>query len=187
MDYFERNLLPLILAIKPSKKKKSNIRTVLGLPSDPTQSVLIKVGTGLEKFWNTAASDSPIVKNLIEESDLIIVDGRERQMDYFFKVLCETWYLEGKCSLELDSEKMRASNQKIEDIALTIGGDVKYGYFLPASPEPTKKEKKKCEKMGMEVYGVNWMVDKIKPPFTSEDYFEFLLDVVGPIVVEKCL
>lgn len=187
MTYLEENLLPLVLSIKP-KQTESYILQALGLDDRVSpQSILIAFGERIEQFWNTVISDSLVAQNLIEESNLIDVNGRTRQIDHFFRLLCETWYLESKCNLNFDSEKVRASNEKIADIALTIGGDVKSGYFVPVVAEISKKEKTKYNNKGVEVYGVNWMIETIQAPFTSEEYFTFLREVVAPILEEMGL
>ena len=186
-SYLEDNLLPLILTIKP-KKTNSHILSALGLSGRvSTQSILIAFGERIEKFWNKVISDSLTVTNLIEKSNMIDVNDRTRQIDHLFEALCKTWYLESKCNLNFDSEKIRASNAKIEDITLTVGGNVNSGYFVPVVAEISNKEKSKYNKKGVEVYGVNWMIEKINAPFTSEEYFTFLREVVGPILVEMGL
>jgi len=185
--YLEETFLPLILTIEP-KRSQSYIREALGLDDRVSeQSILIAFGERVERFWNKVISDSLVTQNLIEDTNLIKVNGKNRQIDHLFRLLCEDWYLESKCNLNFDSEKIVASNAKIKDISLAIGGDVKSGYFVPVVAEPSKKDKKKYEKKGVEVYGVNWMIDKIEAPFTSEEYFTFLREVVAPILVKKGL
>jgi hypothetical protein len=187
MSYLEDNFLPLILNIKP-KKTESHILYALGLDDRVSpQSILISFGDRIEQFWNKVISDSLTVTNLIEKSNMIDVNGRTRQIDHLFEALCVTWYLESKCNLNFDSEKIRASNEKIQDITLAVSGDVNSGYFVPVVAEVSKTEKTKYNNKGMEVYGVNWMIDTINAPFTSEEYFTFLKQVVAPILVEKGL
>jgi hypothetical protein len=99
----------------------------------------------------------------------------------------ETWYLESKCNLSFDSEKIRASNDKIKDISGVLGVNVKSGYFVPVVAEISKSEMTKYNNKGMGVYGVNWMIDTVHAPFTSEEYFGFLKDVVAPLFTEKGL
>jgi len=184
--YLEENLLPLVFSIKP-KQTESYILQALGLDDRVSpQSILIAFGERIEQFWNTVISDSLVAQNLIEESNLIDVNGRTRQIDHLLRIE-ETWYLESKCNLNFDSEKVRASNDKIKDIASTLGVDVKSGYFVPVVPEISKSEKTKYNNKGMEVYGVNWMIETIQAPFTSEEYFTFLREVVAPILEEMGL
>ena len=95
-SYLEENLLPLVLSIKP-KQTESYILQALGLDDRVSpQSILIAFGERIEQFWNTVISDSLVAQNLIEESNLIDVNGRTRQIDHLFRLLCETWYLESK-------------------------------------------------------------------------------------------
>ena len=187
MPYLETNLLPLILSIKPNKTE-SHILHALGLDDRVSpQSILISFGDRIEQFWNKVISDSLTATNLIEKSNMINVNGRIRQIDHLFEALCATWYLESKCNLNFDSEKIRASNEKIEDITIAVGGNVNSGYFVPVVAEVSKAEKTKYNNKGMEVYGVNWMIDTINAPFISEDYFTFLKEIAAPILVEKGL
>lgn len=186
MSYLEQTLLPLILTIKP-KQTESYILQALGLDDRVSpQSILIAFGERIEQFWNTVISDSLVAQNLIEESNLIDVNGRTRQIDHLFRIV-ETWYLESKCNLNFDSEKVRASNDKINDITSVLGVNVKSGYFVPVVPEISKSDKTKYNNKGVEVYGVNWMIDTIQAPFTSEEYFTFLREVVAPILEEMGL
>ena len=186
MSYLEDNLLPLVLSIKP-KQTESYILQALGLDERVSpQSILIAFGERIEQFWNTVISDSLVAQNLIEESNLIDVNGRTRQIDHLFRI-DETWYLESKCNLNFDSEKVRASNDKIKDIVGVLGVNVKSGYFVPVVPEISKSDKTKYNNKGVEVYGVNWMIETIQAPFTSEEYFTFLREVVAPILEEMGL
>lgn len=187
MSYLEDNLLPLVLSIKP-KQTESYILQALGLDDRVSpQSILIAFGERIEQFWNRVISDSLVAQNLIEESNLIDVNGRTRQIDHLFRYLSEVWYLESKCNLNFDSEKVRASNDKIKDITSTLGQNVKAGYFVPVVPEISKSDKTKYNNKGVEVYGVNWMIETIQAPFTSEQYFTFLREVVAPILEEMGL
>lgn len=187
MSYLETHLLPLILSIKP-KKTDSDILRSLGLNNRiSSHSILIAFGERLEKFWNGVISDSLIAQNLIENNNMISVNGRQRQIDHLMRIVDEIFYLESKCNLNFDSEKIRASNDKINDIALTIGSNVTSAYFVPVVNEVSKYQKTKYNNKGMEVYGVNWMIDKVQPSFTSEEYFTFLREVVGVILEEMGL
>ncbi len=187
MYYLEENLLPLIFSIKP-KKTESYILQSLGLDDRvSSQSILIAFGERIEQFWNTVISDSLVAQNLIENSNLIDVNGRTRQIDHLMKISAIIFYLESKCNLNFDSEKIRASNDKINDITSVLGVNVKSGYFVPVVAEINKSEKTRYNNKGMEVYGVNWMVNTIQAPFTSEEYFTFLRQVVAPILEEMGL
>jgi hypothetical protein len=187
MSYLEDNLLPLVLSIKP-KQTESYILQALGLDDRVSpQSILIAFGERIEQFWNTVISDSLVAQNLIEESNLIDVNGRTRQIDHLMRIVDQVFYLESKCNLNFDSEKVRASNDKINDITSVLGVNVNSGYFVPVVPEISKSDKTKYNNKGVEVYGVNWMIETIQAPFTSEEYFTFLHEVVAPILEEMGL
>lgn len=186
MDYLEQHLLPLILSIKP-KKTSSYILEAMGMDDCVSrQSILIAFGERIEKFWNTVISDS-WATNLIEDNNYITVGNRVRQIDHLFRIADVTYYLESKCNLNFDSEKVRASNEKVCEIAVTIGGNVHAAYFVPVVAEVPEKELNKYKNKGMSVVGVNWMLSKINAPFTSEEYFTFMKEVVAPILEEMGL
>jgi hypothetical protein len=187
MCYLTDNLLPLVLSIKP-KKTESYILQALDLGERVSpQSILIAFGERIEQFWNTAISDSLVAQNLIEKSNRIDVKGRTRQIDHLFRVEAGTWYLESKCNLNFDSEKVRASNDKIKEISSTLGESVNAGYFVPVVAEVKQSERTKYRNKGVEVYGVDWMIETIQPPFTVDEYFTFLREVVAPIFTEMGL
>ena len=190
LTYLERNLLPLILSIE-ARKTESHIYAALGMEDRiSTQSFVIQFGNYMEKFWNKVISDSASVKNLIETNNLIEIDGKNKQMDHLFESFLDyvKYYLECKCNVKFDSEKSKSSNKKIKDITLELirrGNNVSSGYFIPVVAEVPQAEKVKYNNKGLEIYGVNWMIEKIEAPFTSDEYFKFLLEIAGPILCEK--
>ena len=187
MSYLETNLLPLMLQITP-KKTESHILSALGLANRVSQqSILIAFGNEIEHFWNQVISDSSSAINLIESSNLIDVDGKDRQIDHLFSIDDWIHYLESKCNLNFDSEKIVASNAKVNAIRDTIGGNISAAYFVPVVATVSTVEKKKYAKKGMNVLGVNDLLDMVDAPFTSEEYFTFLREVVAPILEEKGL
>ena len=121
-EYLEAKLLPLIEGITP-KTTDSFILEACGLSSRPsTQSISIQMGGLLEKFWNTVFSD--LNSNMMEDGDRVNVNGRTRQVDHFISIpnheLIKYYYLESKCNVNFDTEKVRASNQKIHDVAAAL-------------------------------------------------------------------
>ena len=186
-DYLEENLLPLILNIK-SKKSQSHIYTFLGLERSSSQSILIQFGEIIEIFWNNAIRDSKYVSNLIENNNMVNVLGKLRQIDHYFENLNEAYriYLESKCNLNFDSEKIKASNNKLIQVKDALNAD-HAAYFVPVVSEIPQKDLIKYNNKGIQVYGVRWMIEQIKPPFSEKDYFEFGQEVLGPILEEKGL
>lgn len=187
MTYLEMTMLPLMLTIT-AKQTESHILSALGLSDRVSQqSILIAFGDRIEHFWNRVISDCSNAVNLIESSNMIDVDGSERQIDHLFSIDDWIHYLESKCNLNFDSEKIRASNSKVNAIADTIGGNISAAYFVPVVATVSNTEKKKYANKGMNVWGVNDLLEVIDAPFTSEEYFTFLREVVAPILEEKGL
>ena len=193
IEYLEANLLPLIESIKP-KTTESYLMAACGLDERPsTQSVSITVGTRLEKFWNTVISDSPHCVNHIAESDRLEVSGRTRQIDHYFSVpdlgADSHVYLESKCNPNLDTEKVRASNEKIQQITETLSErddhEVQSGYFVPVLRRIPVDISKEYADLGVGVFGVEdligWMgVDGC--PFTADEYFAFFKERLAPMI-----
>jgi hypothetical protein len=188
MSYLEDNLLPLILDIK-TPKTESYIMIAAGLGDRTSQSsVLIQVGTKLEKFWNGVISKC--AKNLIEVSNKIEVNGKSRQLDHLFESMPNTYllYLESKCNLDFDTEKKPASNDKVKAVCAAVkkkyNSDVHAGYFVPCIREVPDNVKKKYPDINL--YGVEWLMDTINCDlFTVDEFFTFFREVIGPILEEK--
>ena len=185
-EYLTRTLLPLIVTIQP-KKSESYTLDALGLERQSSQSILIKFGERIERFWNTVISDSKS-NNLIEDVNMVDINGKDRQIDHNFECYLDAlnYYLESKCNLNFDSEKIKASNQKITEVKDALNADVG-AYFVPVVSEIPQKDLTKYNNKGVQVFGVKWMLSKIDAQFTEEEYFEFLREVVAPILEEKGL
>ena len=196
-EYLEAKLLPLIEGIKP-KTTDSFILEACGLSSRPsTQSISIQMGGLLEKFWNQVFSD--MNSNMIEDSDRIKVNGRERQVDHFISIpnheLIKYYYLESKCNVNFDTEKVRASNQKIHDVAAALAeglvgqnallkSNVERGYFVPVKRDIPIEVSREFTKEGVHIFGVSdifrWFDNEL--PFTIDEYFEFFKNKLAPII-----
>ena len=186
MNYLEAKLLPLIEGIKP-KQSESYTLSALGLERQSSQSILIAFGERIEQFWNTVISGS-FSDNLIEKTNLTSVNGKVRQIDHNFISQNDNvnYYLESKCNLNFDSEKIKASNKKINEVKTALNADVG-AYFVPVLAEIPQKEVTKYNNKGLEVFGVNWLLTKIDAPFTSEEYFNFMRETVAPLLEKKGL
>jgi len=188
MSYLEDNLLPLMLSIDPTKVE-SYIDHCLGWqPENSIQSIRIQFGNKIEEFWNKVISDAKNAVNLIKENNMIKVGKDERQLDHLFTYTVGEsvykLYLESKCNLNFDSEKDKASNAKIKAVLATVE-DATGGYFCPVVDVVPQKWQVKYAKKNMNIIGVSDMMKMIDCPFTSEEYFTFLKEVVGPILMEK--
>jgi len=188
MSYLERHLLPLILSINPTKVE-SYIDACLGWePENSVQSIRIQFGNKIEEFWNQVISDAKNAENLIAENNMIMVGKDERQLDHLFEYRVGEnvykLYLESKCNLNFDSEKDKASNAKIKAVLATME-DATGAYFCPVVDAVPHKWQVKYTNKGMKIIGVSDMMKMIDCPFTIEEYFTFMREVVGPILAEK--
>ena len=185
-QYLEETFLPLILDIK-TPKTDSYIMIACRLGHKTSQSsVLIQTGTRLEIFWNKVIS--ACATNLIEDSNKIKVNGKNRQVDHVIKVLDRIIYLESKCNLNFDTEKKPASNAKVEAVCNALsekfGQEVDSGYFVPCIRQIPDDVKKKYPNTN--IYGVEWMLETLQCDlFTADEFFDFFGDVIGPIIEEK--
>ena len=184
--YLDENLKPLIESIKP-KHSESYILKAFELKRISSQSFLISVGNQLEKFWNKVISDSERNNNLIEEDNMVDVEGNLRQVDHFFDIDGEIkQYLESKCNLNFDSEKIKESNRKVGQVKDALDAD--HGaYFVPVVRDIDQKDLIKYNNKGLDVYGVRWLLSKVDAQFTEDDYFNYLKHVIAPILEEKGL
>ena len=130
---------------------------------------------------------------MIEDSDRIKVNGRERQVDHFISIpnheLIKYYYLESKCNVNFDTEKVRASNQKIHDIANALEEqhdiiNVQSGYFVPVKRDIPIEIAREYTNLGISIFGVSdlyrWFDDEL--PFTIDEYFEFFKHRLAPII-----
>jgi len=212
MHYLEDNLRPLIETIEP-KKSDSYILFALGLDRISSQSFLITIGTQLENFWNKVFSDCQC--NLIEperipqgfykrngkgfkkgdpkpdkfkKRNLVDVNGQNRQVDHYVKLVNDfKLYLESKCNMNFDTEKLPESNKKVKEVWLALGAD-EGAYFNPCLEIVPVDLFNEYAKLGVKIYGVTDILSKISnAPFTVEEYFTYLKEVIAPILVEKGL
>ena len=168
MEYLNATLLPLIESIKP-KKSESYILEALDLDRYSAHGIQITFGERIEQFWNKVISDSQAT-NLIENSNLVDVEGKTRQIDHNFvsEVDGVNYYLESKCNLNFDSEKVKASNKKINEVKNALGAD-EGAYFVPVVRDIPQKELTKYNNKGLNVYGVNWLLNQINEPFSENE------------------
>ena len=183
-SYLDDNLKPLIESIQP-KKSQSYILEALDLDRYSAHGIQITFGERIEQFWNKVISDSSSI-NLIEDNNIVEVNGKNRQIDNLFQWKEYKYYLESKCCLNFDSEKVKASNKKIQEIKETVGAD-EAGYFIPVVSTIDQKYITKYNKQGLNVYGVKWLLSKIDTPFTEEEFFTYMKEVIAPILEKKGL
>ena len=186
--YLEANLLPLVLSIQPKQNNSDMVKGFLGLERISSQSIVIALGNHLETFWNKVISDSEQVSNVIELDNMVNVAGKLRQVDHCFEDLDRAWrvYLESKCNLNFDSEKSKASNKKLLEVKEALNAD-QAAYFVPVVAEISQSDLVKYNNKGIQVYGVNWLLEQVDAQFTADEYFTFALEILAPILEEKGL
>jgi len=184
MSYLDDNLLPLIESIQP-KKSQSYILEALDLDRYSAHGIQITFGERIEQFWNKVISDSSAT-NLIEDNNIVEVNGKNRQIDHLFEWKEYKFYLESKCCLNFDSEKVKASNKKIQEIKETVGAN-EAGYFIPVVSTIDQKYLTKYNKKGLNVYGVKWLLSKIDAQFTEAEFFAYMRETIAPILEKKGL
>jgi CRISPR/Cas system CMR-associated protein Cmr3 (group 5 of RAMP superfamily) len=187
-EYLEANLLPLVLSIQPKQMNGYTMKTFLGLERISKQSIVISLGNHLETFWNKVISDAINVNNLIELNNMVNVAGKLRQVDHYFEDIDQgvKLYLESKCNLDFDSEKSKSSNSKILQVQEALGADLG-AYFVPTTDVIDHKDLVKYNNKGVQVYGVEWILQQVDAQFTCAEYFTFGREVVASILEEKGL
>ena len=151
------NLNEMLNSIEASKPS-SAILLAAGIESSQ-QSVSIKVGNTLEKWWNT------VTKTL---ANVVVLDSKDadRQVDYFFEKNGRKYYFELKCNTLLDSEKSLATMDKVRKNTQDLGAD-ESGVFNPTALadyySPQLKE---------DVYGVRSLIEILNAGFTADEYHE---------------
>tara|TARA_R100001443_G_scaffold2901_1_gene9528 strand:- start:872 stop:1447 length:576 start_codon:yes stop_codon:yes gene_type:complete len=189
-SYLDENLKPLIQSIQP-KRSQSYILEALNLDRNSAHGIQITFGERIEQFWNKVISDSSAT-NLIEDDNIVEVNGKNRQIDHLFEWtdysndVKSKFYLESKCCLNFDSEKVKASNKKIQEIKETVGAD-EAGYFIPVVSTIDQKYLTKYNNKGLNVYGVKWLLSKIDAPFTESEFFAYMRETIAPILEKKGL
>ena len=83
-------------------------------------------------------------------------------------------------------DRVKASNKKINEVKNALGAD-EGAYFVPVVRDIPQKELTKYNNKGLNVYGVNWLLNQINAPFTENDYFTFLETTIAPLLEEKGL
>lgn len=185
-EYLDRTMFPLMHAIEPKPVQSLIDKVLKWKPENSKPSIQIQFGNNIETFWNIVLDDCPSAKNLIAENNMIMVGKDERQLDHLFEIQNTQHYLESKCNLNFDSEKVKASNAKIAAVTERLG-DVKSAYFCPVADEVPHHWKVKYNNKGMNIIAVNDMIKLLgdECPFTADEYFTYLGDVIGPMLDEK--
>lgn len=198
MTFITETLTPILQTIE-TKMTESHSLSALGLDDMvSTQSLLIQFGNRMEVFWNKVAENAgvslitPTPKTYYKRgpkkgevktwkrNDLI----GGRQVDLFFtnkdgeKVYCEM-----KCCLNFDTEKVKASDEKVTKVGKALGAD-KAVYFCPVIdtvPEAVQSM------VSHTIIGVSDILEMIDAPFTATELFDYLKTDAQAIMKSKGL
>ena len=190
-QYLRTNLLQLVEEIE-QKPTDSDTLSCLGMGHiSSTNSLVIQMGYVFEHFWNKVITDCS-TSLITSADDMINIGNDKRQMDMLFVKNHTVYYLECKSNVNFDSEKTKASDQKVRQITEAVveqynDHKIVSGYFMPNCREILKKYRTKYTNRGLNIFGVNWLHETLQCDiFTVDEYFTFLRDVVGPICKQKC-
>lgn len=188
-SYLHRNLLPLVESIEVNETESYTLECLGMGDVSSTSGFVVKMGLKLEEFWNKVIIDN--AHSMITISNMITVNNKKRQMDMFFEKNETLYYLECKSNVNFDSEKTKASDEKVRAISEQVKlshptHTLVSGYFMPNCKKIEKKYLTKYTNRGINIFGVNWLHSTLQcKEFTVEEYFTFLRDVCGPIAQQK--
>ena len=113
-NIWRKGLLEIGWKIKNEELRSAQIGSltyVLWGPKISNQSIVIRVGIGLEKFLNELQEKQGLQKYLTSDE---LVEGH--QTDSLYIDTCILKYKEQKCNIILDSEKTKATINKVSDV-----------------------------------------------------------------------
>lgn len=161
----ELNTLKEQLNSIEASKPSSNILLAAGIESSQ-QSIVIKVGNALEKWWNT-------LTETLDDSN------SDSQVDYFFEKAGKKYYFELKCNTQLDSEKSVVTMEKVRRSAEQLKAN-ESGIFNPTTLadyySPQLKEN---------IYGVRSLIEILNPGFTADEYQEIWTNGVRNLFIKE--
>ncbi len=184
-----KEILSEILEVKSESLAGSLPHLLFGGGRVSTQSLYIKIGRNFEKWFKFIVEDSGlellpdgVVKN--------VIGGKSKDIDLIFKneETKTIHYRELKSNLELDTEKLPATYEKIVKITEYLEREYK-GYEIDSSvlhwsvfepsvlPRKYKSKIQQCNSNGVGVsYPVN-LFDTLSVDVTNEDYHNFFLEL----------
>lgn len=108
-----------------------------------------------------------------------------RQIDHFFKMI-QRIYMESKCNLNFDTEKIVASNKKVLELTKALKAD-KGVYFVPVLIDIPEEIRSVYSKEGIDIWGVSDLLNLFDAPFTTQEFVDFMRSEVRPVLREKGL
>ena len=121
----------------------------------------------------------------VKKNNLVKVGKKKRQIDHYIRFVKDPvtgmWklYLESKCNLNFDTEKKRASNEKVDKVRDALGSD-EGAYFVPVLD--TIPQDVIAKYPNSTIYGVRDILNMIGNPFTPEEYFANLKDIKEELI-----
>ena len=76
--------------------------------------------------------------------------------------------------------------KKINEVRNALGAD-EGAYFVPVVRKINQKDLTKYNNKGLNVYGVEWLLNQIHTKFTVDEYFTYLETVIAPVLENKGL
>lgn len=141
-----------------------------------SQSLHIAIGIYLERVLNKYAQNNKQLKIICRKTN---IKGK-RQLDFYAKIKEKVFYFEFKTNISLDTEKIKATKAKIQEILLgkehAKGGLVALRY-LTSKTIPKKLFKRFNNEI--KLFGLNDFLQEIGVPIlTDEEYDECILLLV---------
>tara|TARA_B100000085_G_C18353909_1_gene435491 strand:+ start:72 stop:749 length:678 start_codon:yes stop_codon:yes gene_type:complete len=109
-----------------------------------------------------------------------------RQIDHFFKMMGLRIYMESKCNLNFDTEKIVASNKKVLELTKALKAD-KGVYFVPVLIDIPEEIRSVYSKEGIDIWGVSDLLNLFDAPFTTQEFVDFMRSEVRPVLLSKGL
>jgi len=161
----------LSTSLDNEKRNSSLINSFYDISSNSSQSLSIKTGNVIEKFFNQVIEESTIVTQLLKELNFKKNNYYigEHQVDLLFLLDNVVYHREIKTNLDLDNGKKRDIINREKEIVILLSN--KYPNYTINSGilNPLLVSDHKEGKLGT-INGINWICDIIQAPFTSEEF-----------------
>lgn len=198
MTFITETLTPILERIE-TKMTESYSLQALGMEDMvSSQSILIQFGNRMEFFWNKVMETNGVSLIASTPKTYYKVGAKKgqvrlwqkndkvgsRQVDLFFtdkngnKVYCEM-----KCCLNFDTEKVKASDEKVTKVGEALGADKSY-YFCPVLDVISDETQ---AMVSHTIIGVSDILEMVDAPFTSEELFSYLATTASDIMKSKGL
>ena len=169
--YIDLYVSILSLSLDNEKRNSSLINSFYDISSNSSQSLSIKTGNVIEKFFNQVIEESTVVTQLLKELDFKKNNYYigEHQIDLLFMLDNIIYHREIKTNLELDNGKKRDIINREKEIITLLSN--KYPSYTVNSGilNPLLASDHKEAKLGT-INSVSWICNIIQAPFTPEEF-----------------